>query len=177
VNFTSSFFSSTTCGLNKARDEDADDLHEKTGLSVQERYGTTAKDIYWFGFPLFDVNSENTEYTQYWPKTTEFLKEIPGLINVCVNFVGPNSRIPDHADIDILPEKIGNRTAIGTIIGISMPSSDPSIVGFHVNNEIKGWNTGDIVSINGYEIHGGWNKSNDWRVSLLIDTDKVNWDL
>jgi len=151
--------------------------HEKLGLAVQERYGSTASDIYWFGFPLIDVNSENIEYTQYWPKTTKFLKTIPGVINVCVNFVGPHTRLPDHVDVDILPEKIGNREAIGTIIGISMPSSDPDVIGFHVDGILKGWKTGDILSINGYKNHGGWNKSDGWRITLLIDTDKVHWDL
>jgi hypothetical protein len=149
---------------------------EQTGLSVHERYGSTATDIYWYGFPLIDVEKENTDYTKYWPKTIEKLKTIPGIINACINFVGPNSRLPDHVDMDISKEKIGDRTAIGTIIGIDMPSADPAIVGFHVDNEIKGWSTGDIVCIDGYKNHGGWNKSNSWRVSLLFDTDTKFWN-
>ncbi len=149
----------------------------KVGLSVKERYGTTADDINWFGFPLIDVEVENKEYSQYWPRTTEKLKSIPGIINSCINYVGPNSRIPDHVDMDIEESVIGKRMAIGTIIGIDMPSSDPSVIGFHVNDEIKGWGTGEIVCINGCKNHGGWNKSRGWRVTLLFDTDQKYWEL
>jgi hypothetical protein len=151
---------------------------QNTGLPVGELYDTsTIPNINWFGYPLITAEAIEEEFTKYWPDTINFIKEIPGVINCCINCVGPNSTIPAHIDHAISKEVIGNKEAIGVIIGISMPTNDPDIVGFNVDGVVKGWSTGEIVGINGYLEHSGWNYSNDWRITLLIDLDKKYWDI
>jgi hypothetical protein len=153
-------------------------LHfQNSGLAVGELYDvSTITDIDWFGYPLVTAEKFDESYIKYWPETAKFIKTIPGTINCCINCIGPNSTIPMHIDYAISKEVIGDKEAIGVIIGISMPSNDPNIVGFDVGGVVRGWNTGDLVGINGYLEHGGWNRSNDWRITLLIDLDKKYWE-
>lgn len=158
--------------------ENKDKLDQtKNGALVREIYNVDSDrtDVYWFGFPIIEVDNINERYAKFWPKTSAFVKDIPGVINTVINFVGPKSVVPRHSDTDIEKEIIGDREAIGVIIGINMPSTDPDIVGFEVNKEIKSWGSGEIVAINGYKRHSGWNESDQWRVSMLIDLDKKYW--
>jgi len=159
--------------------------HVSEGINVKERYNITEEDpehlrnLVWYGFPLVTGRVVAEEYTSSWPKTLEAIKKIPGVINVAINFVGPHNIIPDHKDdyFDMSTDIIGEKKGWGTMIGISMPSKDPEVVGFHIDGEKKGWETGDIVSFDGYKTHGGWNNSNEWRVTMIIDTEQEYWEL
>jgi hypothetical protein len=64
-----------------------------------------------------------------------------------------------------------------TIIGIDMPSDNAEVVGFHVNNEKKSWPTGGIVSMNGSELHGGWNRTDKMRVTFYLAIDKEYYEM
>lgn len=151
---------------------------QNTGMPVGELYDvSTSRDVNWFGYPIVTAEIFDETFAKFWPLTTEIIKTLPGTINCCINFVGPNSNIPSHMDHAISKEVIGDKEAIGVIIGIEMPSSDKEIVGFEVDGEIRGWSTGELVAINGYLNHSGWNRSNDWRITLLIDLDKKYWNL
>lgn len=151
---------------------------ENSGLAVGELYDTSkVTDVNWFGYPLITAEIIDENFTQYWPKTIEFVKTIPGTINCCINCVGPGSTIPMHIDYAISKEVIGDKEAIGVIVGVNMPSDNPDIVGFDVGGVVKGWQTGELVGINGYLEHGGWNRSSEWRVTLLIDLDKKYWKI
>jgi hypothetical protein len=46
------------------------------------------------------------------------------------------------------------------------------LVGFHVNNEKKSWPTGGIVSMDGSQLHGGWNNTDKMRVTFYLAIDK-----
>lgn len=150
----------------------------KDGIKFSERYGEGAH-LGWWGLPLIDATKINDEYAQHWPNTMKVLKEIPGVLNVCVNFIQPNTRIPDHTDDywDLSEEVVGKVRAYGTMIGISMPSTNPDVVGFHVEGEVKSWDTGEIVSFDGLKKHGGWNNSDEWRVTMILDIKEEYWHL
>jgi len=159
--------------------------HIKEGIDIHDRYNITEEDpehlrnLVWYGFPLITGRIVAEEYRNSWPKTLIAIEKIPGVINVAINFIGPQNIIPDHKDdyFDMSPEIAGEKKGWGTMIGISMPSPDVEVVGFHIEGEKKGWDTGDIVSFDGYKTHGGWNKSDEWRVTMIIDTEQEYWDI
>lgn len=153
----------------------------KTSLPAESKYGSMMKpeqykDLAWFAYPFIDDEVVVEQYAQLWPETILCLKKLSGLINATINFIGPNSLIFDHVDHQMVAN-LNKKIGVGTIIGIDMPSDVMEEMGFHVNYEYKTWKTGDILSFNGYKIHGGWNRTNKWRVSMIVDTDEKYWDI
>lgn len=154
---------------------------ENESLKLQDRYGGSGNNkelegLRWFSFPILDDEEYQDKFAAIWPKTTSAVQDTPGAMNATLNFIGPYGTIPDHVDHDLvnsLTEKVG----VGNIIGIDMPTHDTDLVGFHVDNEVRGWSTGDIVSFDGYKVHGGWNQTDQWRVSMIIDIDKTYYNL
>lgn len=115
------------------------------------------------------------------------IQHLAGVNQCIINFIKPGDPIPDHTDgrdyydnkEEVHEEKLKaledvhfGQDTYQIILGIQIPSDDPTIVGFHVNNEIKGYRTGDIVAFDGNVIHGGWNNSNEYRITVCLDTDK-----
>jgi aspartyl/asparaginyl beta-hydroxylase (cupin superfamily) len=128
----------------------------------------------WWGCPLIDSFELLDIYSQDWPNTIELITQLPGAINAAINFIQPGHTVIEHTD-DYFD--VDNTQTIGTIIGISMPSDDIDICGFQVADERTSWATGDIVSFNGYKKHSGWNYSNNWRVTMVLDIRRDFWNL
>lgn len=151
------------------------------GVSVQERYNSEYREgVNWWAYPIYNAKVEDKDYSKYWPETIRAVMAVPGVINCAINYIAPDSFIPDHTDdyYDMSEAVVGKMRGVGSMIGIDMPSSDPEIVGFHIDGEIKGWGNGDIVSFDGYKSHGGWNRSKDkWRITMIIDTEEHLWNL
>ena len=149
--------------------------------SIKERYNQLPwpPKVDWHLHPLIMNTEINKDFSAYWPASTEFASKIPGLRSLNVNYVSPNTIIPDHKD-DILElkqlESWRKKLGIVTMIGIDMPSNDVDVVGFHVNNIKKSWSSGDIVSFDGHQLHGGWNNSDKMRVTFYISIDKEYYD-
>lgn len=151
----------------------------KDTQKFSDRYGA-GEDLGWYACPLIDVQKVRKDFAPQWPKTVEALQALPGILNAAVNFIQPNSIVPPHTDEAYdLHESIQGKgvQAWGTVIGISMPSDDASVVGFTIGEDVRSWKTGDIVSFNGYEIHAGWNYSNQWRVTILVEINKKYWNV
>jgi len=147
-------------------------------IKFSDRYGE-GENLGWWACPIMDATRLQEPQATKWPRCTEVIKRIPGVLNVCVNFIEPKSIIPEHSDDywDMSTEVIGEVRGYGTMIGISMPSADPKVVGFQVDGEIKGWDTGDLVSFDGYKKHSGWNHSDQWRVTMILDIREEYWNL
>lgn len=145
--------------------------------SIKQRYSQLPwpSQVDWHCHALIMGGRINQDYEPYWPQSTQFAATIPGIKSLNVNYVSGNSIIPDHCD-DIKPlkqqESWRENLGIVTIIGIDMPSDDVDKVGFHVNNVKRSWPTGGIVSMNGSELHGGWNKTDRMRVTFYLAIDK-----
>lgn len=118
------------------------------------------------------------------------IQKLSGINQCLINFIKAGDPIPDHTDgreyydkkDNIHEEKIKalenihfSKDTYQIILGIQIPSNNPDIVGFHVNNEIRGYNTGDIVAFDGNVMHGGWNYSNEYRITACLDIDKKSF--
>ena len=154
----------------------------KVAESIKERYKQLPwpTEVDWHCHALIMGGRINQDYEPYWPQSTKFAATIPGLKSLNVNYVAAHSIIPDHCD-DIKPlkqqESWRENLGIVTIIGIDMPSDNAEVVGFHVNNEKKSWPTGGIVSMNGSELHGGWNRTDKMRVTFYLAIDKEYYEM
>ena len=145
--------------------------------SIKQKYSQLPwpPQVDWHCHSLIMGGEVNQDYEPYWPKSTRFAATMPGLKSLNVNYVAGNSIIPDHRDNTIIlkqQESWRENLGIVTIIGIDMPSDDVERVGFHVNSVKKSWPTGGIVSMDGSQVHGGWNRTDKMRVTFYLAIDK-----
>lgn len=136
----------------------------------------TGNDIGWMTQSIINNKIVNIKNASLWPRSIKQMKFVEGVVNCYVNFIMPFKIVPLHKD-DYYEKNIIDNPVYGSVIGISMPSSDPSVVGFEVGGEIKGWPTGGIVSFDGNVLHSGWNYTNEIRVTALLDIEQKYWRL
>jgi hypothetical protein len=136
----------------------------------------TKDDLGWTTQSIVNGKIVNIKNAAAWPRSINQIKSVVGLVNAYVNFIMPFKVIPPHTD-DYFEKNLFSFKSYGTVIGISIPSNDPKVVGFQVGGIIRGWSTGDIVCFDGNVIHSGWNYSDKVRVTALLDIEQKYWKM
>jgi hypothetical protein len=133
------------------------------------------ENVDWHMQPLIRGGQVLETYKPYWGHTISFAKNIPGLISLNVNFVDAHSIVPDHKDdMPMLLEVDEWRKKLGyiTVIGIDVPGETIEESGFHVNHNKKHLKNGDIITIDGSNVHGSWNNTDKRRVTFYVSINK-----
>jgi hypothetical protein len=110
------------------------------------------------------------------------LATIPDVYQSFINFMAPDSFLPTHQDNE------GNQTNFGTLkvvglkcfqitAGIKVPSNDSKLCGLDINGEIIPTFQNEIIAFDGTEPHGGWNYTDQWRITWIIDMYKTGFNL
>jgi hypothetical protein len=110
----------------------------------------------------------------------ENLAEIPDAYQSFINFMHPHTVLPTHYDDE------GNQTNMGTLrvvglkcyqitAGVIIPSNDPELCGLNINGEIIPTHEGEIIAFDGTKPHGGWNRTDQWRITWIIDMYKTGF--
>jgi len=151
--------------------EEAQQLFEKTSLDQLREVGFT-----WPGrnaFSLLVINKETDKVgPEVFKELLPLLKDLPGLKQCFINIIGPNTDLQDHKDDQAIGDINSPSRCYQIVLAIKIPSTDPEVVGFHVNNEIRSYDSGAIVAFDGQTYtHGGWNRSADYRITMCIDFD------
>ena len=138
----------------------------------------------WWALPLIQGKEAVPPLRNPFQHATASLKEIPGVFQSIVNFIKPNGGLPMHHDMGSwkrIEEAVGHSVKGYTLaIGIDMPSNDPNICGmeFLEDKSPKTYSNKEIVAFNGRDyMHKVWNKTGNWRVSCVIDTDISEWNI
>jgi hypothetical protein len=103
--------------------------------------------------------------------TIEVLKSMEGVDRALINFVGPNSIIPHHVDSDELPE-YAETGIYNIVVGLFIPSEDPEQVALEIDGVVVGNKNDGAVIFDGQVPHSGYNKTNEWRVTLFLFVNK-----
>lgn len=138
--------------------------HTSTENRLEKREETNNLDSL---IPLFDT-------------ITQKIKKLPGISESSINIYHPYSTIPKHVDNQwfLHNNKISEyKRCLSIIAGISMPSTDPSLCSLTVGNETKAWGDGEFYGFDGLVPHYGWNKTNKFRITMLIETFANYWDV
>lgn len=108
----------------------------------------------------------------------EKIKTMQGCQQAFINFVAPESIIPKHKDNKKLGNIIGPEcVCYQSVLAISIPSNNPEVCGFETEGEIRGCKTGDIIAFDGMVDHWGWNYSNQWRITAVVDIAIEDYNL
>jgi len=137
----------------------------------------------WWAIPLIQGGEAVPPLRNPWQHATASLKEIPGVFQSIVNFIKPNGGLPMHHDFGSwqrIEEAMGHPVKGYTIaIGIDMPSNDPNVCGMEFENDTypRTYGNKEIVALNGRDfMHKVWNRTGNWRVSCVIDTNITHWN-
>ena len=111
-----------------------------------------------------------------WQRTSAIVKTLPGMFQCIINFIEPHGGLPMHRDMGSwsrIEEALGKQVRGWTIgIGIDMPSQNPKelAIKFFDDDIPTCYGNGEIVCFDGRNhLHEVWNKTNEWRVSAVID--------
>ncbi len=97
---------------------------------------------------------------KYFPKTTKFINQIPGLVSASINLLEPNSVIYPHC---------GDTNGIYRMhLGLIIPAPLPEC-GFKVEDEKKSWKEGKWLAFIDAKLHEAWNQTNRERYIFVID--------
>ena len=124
-------------------------------------------------FSIFLINtSDYKDSPEEFREVVEKLSQLSGLHQTFINIIGPHESLPFHKDNEILGDIQGALHCYQIVLAIQIPSTDPEICGFKVGDEMRTYSSGAIVAFDGQVLHGGWNNSEDYRITVCIDIDK-----
>lgn len=132
----------------------------------------------WFCAKIWDINEKRVDPTtkRIFSKTTEIAKNLPGLVRMHINIVGPNSIVPDHVDteMNLDSEQHSDMPVYHLLLNVEV-GQDGEV--FIVNeNERLDINEGDVTFMPVDVIHSGVNSSTSYWIILAIILAKTEVD-
>lgn len=123
-----------------------------------------------------DQSQVQVELINYKTKNFPEFKNIENILSNCkhvnqcfINFIEPNSYVIKHTDKHLIAAD--NVLFYPCVIGIKIPSQDPKLCAFDIGGQIKTLKDNEIYIFDGSAEHFGWNNTNDWRITMIIDVD------
>jgi hypothetical protein len=142
-------------------------------ISTRELYDIEVfpgDDVNWFCAKIWDINEKRVDPTtkQIFSKTAEIAKNLPGLVRMHINIVGPNSVVPDHVDTEMnLDSEQHSDTPVYHLLLNVEVGQDGDV--FIINeNERVNINEGDVTFMPVDVIHSGVNSSTSYWIILAI---------
>lgn len=131
---------------------------EHNPSKLNANYSNYTNNMGWKTVPLLFFTIE-TELLQFFPETSNILKNIPQLIGAEFSILTPNTEIKAHYGY--------SKQIMRTHLGLKIPIGD---LGLTCEQETQQWKEGDTFSFNDGLLHSAWNKSNEDRWVLMVDT-------
>ena len=94
------------------------------------------------------------------PKTVKIMSHVPGLVNLSISLLEPNTEIPRHRGV--------TNAVIRAHLGIYVTAGLPDC-GICVGDEERGWAENKLLFFNDCNYHHVWNKTNEKRIVLIFD--------
>lgn len=108
--------------------------------------------------------------TTLFPKTTELIKNIPGITKAIILGFGPYSQLYTHVDtVELKPYDYVDWKSV--FIGMFVPSYNTTEVAVKVENDI--FNHEEIIVFDTQIPHSAWNKTDQWWVSIRLSVLKT----
>jgi beta-hydroxylase len=124
-----------------------------------QKYISATDDVAWRVFMFKAYDNWMVENCEMAPKTTELLKQIPGITTAMFSIIGPRKHIPPHNGF----YKGGWRYHLALVV----PKEGECYI-INGGNRYD-WKTGEDVLFDDTFRHEVWNKSNETRVVLFCD--------
>lgn len=123
--------------------KDIQDIFLNTPLEELREIGEV-----WPGVDAFSIflihNSIKKTSSQVFQNSVEKISKLAGLHQAFINVIGPNISLPEHKDDKDLGDIKAPIHCYEIVLAIKIPSTDPTIVGFKVGDEIRSYDSGAI---------------------------------
>lgn len=145
---------------------------QKSTLDLRE-YEEEVNDE-WFVLHVYDKNNEDPipDFVhQKFAPVVDILKNMAGVNRALFNFLGPQSIIHEHVDSDELPP-YAETDIYNVVLGIFRADTELNDIALEVEGVVLPTVVGEPVIFDGQVPHRGWNRSNEWRMTLFMFVDK-----
>ena len=141
---------------------------------------STAKSYGNWNFSLYNKHWTIPEVPDMFKDVVKKIEKLPDCFQAFINFMQPNSILPEHLDDESPNGNYGTLKSAGIkcyqiSCGIHIPSSDPIECGLEINKEIIAVEQNSIIAFDGTLPHRGWNNTDQWRVTLIYDMYKTGF--
>lgn len=154
-----SWLTNLKSGYSVIREELFHFLRECPVSSLHNNYKAYTNKDGWRTIPLVFFTIENPEFITHFPKTHKIIQAIPELISAEFSILLPGTEIRPHIGY--------SKQVMRTHLGLKVPDGD---IGFKTESESVSWEEGDTFSFNDGELHEAWNRTEEDRWVLMIDT-------
>lgn len=133
-----------------------------------------------WNFSLYNKHFEVPPPPAMFSNIERLLGTIPDAYQSFINFMAPHTILPTHADDEGEQTNFGTLKVVGrkcyqVTAGVIIPSTDPELCGLNLDGLITHTEEGKIVAFDGTKPHGGWNNTDQWRVTWIIDMYKTGF--
>lgn len=145
------------------KDELENYIYEKGYDSLKSFYSGYSSNNGWLTIPLIFFTIHNAELLNSFPETKQILKSIPELITAEFSILKANTIIQAHEGY--------SKEVMRTHLGLKIPDGNLAL---KCMNEDKQWKEGKTFSFNDGYMHEAWNKTENERWVLMLDTPVPN---
>lgn len=136
----------------------------------------------WFADFLYYNGTISPRFAPNWKHTAEYVKQVPGILQLQINFVKPKGGIPRHfdrVDWENHDYRYGQRqNGFAICIGIDVPSSEVEKIAIKIDNEARILKNSEWLIFEGRNFeHECWNFSDQWLVMAVLDVQANHFDL
>lgn len=117
----------------------------------------------WRGLLLRDNRGWDPAGVARCPRTAELLRDVPGLRSAMFSVLGPWSRIERHRG--------PNKGVLRAHLGIEVPGPEGRVT-LWAGDDQRSWKTGEAFVFDDTFEHRVANRTDGWRVSLMIEFDR-----
>jgi beta-hydroxylase len=127
---------------------------------VSRDQGNLARGDSWKTYFFYVYGLKAARNCRRCPRTTQLLKQIPGLKTAYFSIFSPGTRLPLHRG--------AYKGVIRVHLALLVP--DPhTACGIRVGSELRHWKEGEVLIFDDTYPHEAWNETDKYRVVLLMD--------
>lgn len=128
----------------------------------------------WHVLHIYDENNEDPipdfVHDKFAP-VIDILKNMNGVYRALFNLLGPNAIIHEHVDSDELPP-YADTDIYNVVLGVFRADCKLEDIALEVEGIVLPTVVGEPVIFDGQVPHHGWNRSDEWRMTLFMFVDK-----
>lgn len=157
---------------------------DEVGISADQRYRMQKwnKDGM-MTLPVIDARKIHPHYSRGWDRSMKQAFEIPGMLDMCINFIRPGKMLPHHHDGYVwqwIRNSFNDQTLTGYTVSFGVDIPEPEKQALVFDGIKRVWNTGEFRAFNGEEtVHYMLNEGDpsNWRVTAVMEIEEKYWDV
>lgn len=159
---------------------------DDVGIDVGERYITPKWNKHgMMTLPVIDARTIHPDYSKGWERSMDQAFKIPGMLDMCINFIRPGKMLPVHHDGYVwgwIRQSFKDQSLTGYTVSFGVDIPEPEKQALVFDGRERVWGTGEFRAFNGentvhYLKNEGDPDSENWRVTAVMEIEESFWDV